>query len=79
MAVMMATFMAALVPRASVCADRIQEVLDTPSSVVLSATPTTVLPERGDAPLYHSRRGGFEVGFYRVVGRRSRAAPRPGN
>ena len=33
MAVMMATFMLVLVPRASVCADRIQEVLDTESSV----------------------------------------------
>ena len=39
MAVMMATFMAVLIPRAAVCADRIQEVLDTPSSVVSTASP----------------------------------------
>ena len=34
MSVMMATFMAVLWPRAAVCAERINEVLDTPSSVV---------------------------------------------
>ena len=34
MAVMMATFMLMMVPRAAVCAERIQEVLDTESSVV---------------------------------------------
>ncbi len=33
LAVMMATFMAVLAPRAAVCAERISEVLDTPSSV----------------------------------------------
>lgn len=33
MAVVMATFMASLIPRAAVAADRIQEVLETPSSV----------------------------------------------
>ena len=37
MAVMMATFMAIMVPRASVCAERIKEVLDTPSTVVAPA------------------------------------------
>ena len=31
MAVMMSTFMLVMVPRAAVCADRIAEVLDTPS------------------------------------------------
>jgi len=41
MAVMMATFMAALVPRAAVSAERIQEVLSTPSSVVPPAQPVT--------------------------------------
>ncbi|MDO8391647.1 MAG: ABC transporter ATP-binding protein [Actinomycetota bacterium] len=41
MAVMMATFMAALVPRAAVSAERIQEVLGTPSSVVPPAHPVT--------------------------------------
>ena len=34
MAVMMATFMFVMVPRAEVCAERIEEVLDTESSVV---------------------------------------------
>ena len=37
MSVMMATFMAIMVPRASVCAERIKEVLDTPSTVVAPA------------------------------------------
>ena len=41
LAVMMATFMAILAPRASVCAERILEVLDTPSSVVIPASPIT--------------------------------------
>jgi ATP-binding cassette subfamily B protein len=39
MSVMMATFMFMLVPRAEVSAERIQEVLDTESSVVLPANP----------------------------------------
>ncbi|HZD72545.1 MAG TPA: ABC transporter ATP-binding protein, partial [Actinomycetota bacterium] len=43
-AVMMATFMFVMVPRAEVCAERIQEVLDTSSSVVPPADP--VRPER---------------------------------
>ncbi len=38
-AVMMATFMVVMVPRAAVCAERIQEVLDTESSVVLPEVP----------------------------------------
>jgi ATP-binding cassette subfamily B multidrug efflux pump len=46
MSVMMATFMASMVPRAAVCAERIQDVLTTPSSVVVPATPVTALPER---------------------------------
>jgi ATP-binding cassette subfamily B protein len=44
MSVMMATFVAVMAPRAAVCADRIQEVLDTPLSVVPPATPVTELP-----------------------------------
>jgi ATP-binding cassette subfamily B multidrug efflux pump len=40
-AVMMATFLLVLVPRAAVCADRIVEVLDTASSVVPPADPVT--------------------------------------
>ena len=43
MSVMMATFMAALWPRASVSAERIQEVLDTDSSVVISSEPTQLI------------------------------------
>ena len=43
MAVMMATFMLVMVPRASVCADRIAEVLDTDSSVVPPEDP--VVPD----------------------------------
>ena len=46
MAVMMATFMLVLVPRAAVSADRIGEVLDTESSVVPPSAPVTDLPER---------------------------------
>jgi ATP-binding cassette subfamily B multidrug efflux pump len=51
MAVMMATFMAILVPRASVCAERIGEVLETPSSVQLPANPVTTLTGRGNLEL----------------------------
>ena len=39
MSVMMATFMAIMIPRAAVCAERICEVLDTESSVVPPAHP----------------------------------------
>ncbi|MGB3410418.1 MAG: ABC transporter ATP-binding protein [Microthrixaceae bacterium] len=39
MSVMMATFVVVMVPRAAVCADRIQEVLDTPSTVRAPAVP----------------------------------------
>jgi len=46
MSVMMATFMAALWPRASVSAERIQEVLDTPSSVQISDEPTRITQAR---------------------------------
>lgn len=41
LAVMMATFLAVLAPRASVCAERIIDVLDTPSSVETSPDPAT--------------------------------------
>lgn len=43
MAVMMATFMAALWPRAAVSAERIQEVLTTESSVVPPSNPVTTM------------------------------------
>jgi ATP-binding cassette subfamily B multidrug efflux pump len=44
MSVMMATFMLIMVPRASVCADRITEVLDTETSVVRPLQPVTSPP-----------------------------------
>ncbi len=44
MGVMMATFMATMIPRASVSATRIQDVLTTTSTVVESATPLAVIP-----------------------------------
>ncbi len=45
MSVMMATFLLMIAPRAAVCAERIQEVLDTDSSVVLPTHPVTDLRE----------------------------------
>ena len=51
MAVMMATFMALLVPRAAVSADRIQEVLDTEPSVVPPADPVTTVSRRAEVEL----------------------------
>jgi ATP-binding cassette subfamily B protein len=57
MAVMMATYMAALVPRASVSADRIQEVLDTSSSVVPPAAPVIPTAARSSLELR-------DVGFH---------------
>jgi ATP-binding cassette, subfamily B, multidrug efflux pump len=47
LAVMMATFMAVLAPRAAVCAERIEEVLDTPSSVADPTEAVTELEGRG--------------------------------
>jgi ATP-binding cassette subfamily B protein len=47
MSVMMATFMFMMVPRAEVCAERIQEVLDTSSSVVPPTAPVTELRRHG--------------------------------
>ncbi|SCG61945.1 ABC transporter ATP-binding protein [Micromonospora rifamycinica] len=51
MAVMMATFMLMLVPRAAVCAERVAEVLDTESSVVPSTTPVTDVDGHGELEL----------------------------
>ncbi len=48
MSVMMATFMLVMIPRASVCADRITEVLGTESSVSPPVTPIRTLPRRGE-------------------------------
>jgi ATP-binding cassette subfamily B protein len=57
MSVMMATFVVSLVPRAAVCAERIQDVLDTESSVVPPSSPVTELTQRGDLELR-------DVGFH---------------
>jgi ATP-binding cassette subfamily B multidrug efflux pump len=51
MSVMMATFVAMMVPRASVCADRIAEVLDTESSVRPPDEPVTAVSGRGNLEL----------------------------
>ncbi|MDR3032430.1 MAG: ABC transporter ATP-binding protein/permease [Kitasatospora sp.] len=51
MSVMMATFMFMMVPRAEVCAERIQEVLDTESSVVPPLHPVTELRAHGTLEL----------------------------
>ncbi|WP_189535303.1 ABC transporter ATP-binding protein [Streptomyces roseolilacinus] len=47
MAVMMATFMFMMVPRAEVCAERIEEVLRTETSVLPPASPVRELPRGG--------------------------------
>ncbi|HEV8297954.1 MAG TPA: ABC transporter ATP-binding protein, partial [Acidimicrobiales bacterium] len=57
MSVMMATFVVMMVPRASVCADRIVAVLDTDTSVVVADQPVTAVAERGRLELRH-------VGFH---------------
>jgi len=51
MAVMMATFMAVMIPRATVSADRIGEVLETPSSVRPPANPVTATIGHGELEL----------------------------
>jgi ATP-binding cassette subfamily B protein len=56
-AVMMATFVALIVPRAAVCAERIGEVLATDSTVRAPANPVTELAARGSLELR-------EVGFH---------------
>jgi ATP-binding cassette subfamily B protein len=50
-AVMMATFMFVMVPRAEVCAERIQEVLDTDTSLILAKNPIRELPRHGELEL----------------------------
>jgi ATP-binding cassette subfamily B multidrug efflux pump len=47
MAVMMGTFMVMMIPRAAVCAERIEEVLDTPSTVVAAEQPVSKVLTRG--------------------------------
>ncbi|MCW2647015.1 MAG: ATP-binding cassette, subfamily multidrug efflux pump [Pseudonocardiales bacterium] len=48
MSVMMATFMLMMVPRAAVCAERIEEVLATESSVTPPVNPVTTVTSRGE-------------------------------
>jgi ATP-binding cassette subfamily B multidrug efflux pump len=47
MSVMMATFMFIMVPRAEVCAERIQEVFDTETSLTVAANPITEMRGHG--------------------------------
>jgi ATP-binding cassette subfamily B protein len=47
MSIMMATFMFVMIPRAEVSAERIEEVLDTESSVRIAANPVTTLSRHG--------------------------------
>ncbi|MFE6687174.1 ABC transporter ATP-binding protein [Streptomyces sp. NPDC057743] len=51
MSIMMATFMVITLPRAEVCAERIQEVLATESSVTPPAAPVTTLRRHGELEL----------------------------
>ncbi|GAB1642034.1 ABC transporter ATP-binding protein [Krasilnikovia sp. MM14-A1259] len=51
MAIMMATFMFIMIPRAEVCADRIVEVLSTESSVRPAANPVRALRSHGQLEL----------------------------
>lgn len=46
-AVVMATFMVSMIPRASVAGERISEVLERPSTVTVPDDPITEMPERG--------------------------------
>lgn len=54
MSVMMATFISMMVPRAAVCAERINEVLDTDSSVVPPTAPIRELPTRAEVEFRHA-------------------------
>lgn len=54
MAVMMGTVVTIMAPRAAVCADRIQEVLETPSSVTAAADPVIDLPPLASLELRHA-------------------------
>ncbi len=57
MAVVMATFMISMIPRAGVAADRIQEVFDTIPSVAVAEQPITEVAEHGSLEFR-------EVGFH---------------
>ncbi|MBN0048789.1 ABC transporter ATP-binding protein [Streptomyces actuosus] len=70
MSVMMATFMFMMVPRAEVCAERIQEVLSTESSVVPPVAPVTELRRHGHLELRDAgfRYPGAEEPVLKAVG-----------
>jgi ATP-binding cassette, subfamily B, multidrug efflux pump len=55
MSVMMTTWMAALIPRAAVSAERIIEVLETPSSIVIADNPITELSQTAVLQFDHVR------------------------
>ncbi|MET9714648.1 ABC transporter ATP-binding protein [Streptomyces rochei] len=76
MSVMMATFMFMMVPRAEVCAERVQEVLGTRSSVVPPKAPVTELRRHGHLEL---RGAGFRYpGAEEPVLRNVELVARPG-
>ncbi|MFG2677592.1 ABC transporter ATP-binding protein [Streptomyces sp. NPDC048392] len=76
MSVMMATFMFMMVPRAEVCAERIQEVLETESSVVPPLAPVTRLRRHGHLEM---RGAGFSYpGAEEPVLRNIELVARPG-
>jgi len=76
MSVMMATFMFMMVPRAEVCAERIQEVLETGSSVLPPLTPVTELRRHGHLEI---RAAGFRYpGTEEPVLRSVELVARPG-
>lgn len=76
MSVMMATFMFMMVPRAEVCAERIQEVLETESSVVPPVAPVTELRRHGHLEI---REAGFRYpGAEEPVLRRIDLVAKPG-
>ncbi|MFI2409895.1 ABC transporter ATP-binding protein [Streptomyces sp. NPDC018947] len=76
MSVMMATFMFMMVPRAEVCAERIQEVLETQSSVVPPVAPVTELRRHGHLEI---RGAGFRYpGAEEPVLRHVELVARPG-
>jgi len=77
MAVMMATFMAMMIPRAAVCAERIVEVLDTRSSIAPPTAP--VIPPRRDGLVVFDRVGFRYPGADAPVLHEISFAARPGS
>ncbi len=74
MSVMMATFMFMMIPRAEVCAERIQEVLETDSTLLPPANPVRSLDQHGELELrdvgFHYP--GAEAAVLRGIGLRAR-------